>query len=84
MYKAKIKILLKDSILDPQGQAVQKSFQTLNEHEVEQIRIGRYIELKINTTDLNYAREKVKKYCDIALVNPVIEYYKFELESSEA
>ena len=51
----------------------------LNNKNLEQIRIGKYIELKLNATDEETAREQVELICDQLLANPVIENYRFEL-----
>ncbi|MBL7128662.1 MAG: phosphoribosylformylglycinamidine synthase subunit PurS, partial [Ignavibacteria bacterium] len=48
MYLAKIKITLRKSILDPQGKAIEHSLKSLGYDEIEDTRIGKYIELKIN------------------------------------
>ncbi len=83
MYKAKIQVLLKKSILDPQGQAVEKSLSALGYNKTKDVRIGRYIELIIDDTELKRAEDELRNICEALLVNPVIEYYKTELEEIE-
>jgi phosphoribosylformylglycinamidine synthase len=46
---------------------------------VEQVRIGKYIELLLSATDENSAREQLDRMCDQLLANPVIENYRFDL-----
>ncbi len=84
MYLSRIYIQLKESVLDPQGQAVIQTLHDLNHKEVEDVRIGKYIELKLNAGNKQEAEASVKKYCDTLLSNPVIETYQFEVESLEA
>ena len=47
--------------------------------QVEQVRIGKYIELKLSSTDENSARQQLDKMCEQLLANPVIENYRFDL-----
>lgn len=81
MYLARIYIKLKESILDPQGQAVIHALHNLDHKEVADVRIGKYIEVRVNETDRSRAEQHVRTYCDELLANPVIETYNFELEA---
>ena len=80
MYLAKIFILPKPSILDPQGQAVKQGLESLGYQEIESLRMGRYIELVLDVNDSRQAEKKIKDYCESLLVNAVIESYQFTLE----
>lgn len=80
MFIGKVNITLKESVLDPQGQAVKKALHDLGEEQVQDVRIGKYIELKIQANSQREAEEKLEKYCKQLLVNPVIETYKFQVE----
>lgn len=79
MYKVKVYVTLRQSVLDPQGSAVQKSLNALNFPEVRDVRIGKYMELELSdsTIDVN---ESVRKMCEKLLVNTVIEDYRYEVE----
>ncbi|MGD1699315.1 phosphoribosylformylglycinamidine synthase subunit PurS [Dapis sp. BLCC M229] len=79
-YQAQIHVTLRPSVLDPAGTAVQSGLAQMGYENVEQIRIGKYIELKLQATDEATAREQVELICDQLLANPVIENYRFELE----
>ncbi len=79
-YQAQIHVTLRPSVLDPAGTAVQSGLAQMGHKNVEQIRIGKYIELKLQATDEATAREQVELICDRLLANPVIENYRFELE----
>jgi phosphoribosylformylglycinamidine synthase PurS subunit len=76
---AKIHVTLKASVLDPQGTAVTKSLHALGYEEVQDVRIGKYLEVKIDTMDKKIAQERVTEMCEKLLANPVIETYEFEL-----
>jgi len=82
VYLAKIYVMLKESVLDPQGQAVLRALHNLHHQEVQDVRIGRYIELKIDVTNRDDAEKRVTEYCDTFLANGVIENYRFDLESA--
>ena len=81
MYLSRIYLQLKESVLDPQGQAVIRTLHDLRHNEVQDVRIGKYIELKLEASSKSEAEESVKKYCDALLANPVIETYKYDVES---
>ena len=52
MLKAKIKITLRTSILDVQGKAVELGIHSMGYHDVDHVRIGKYIELNLKSTDI--------------------------------
>jgi phosphoribosylformylglycinamidine synthase subunit PurS len=79
VYLAKIKVTLRKSILDPQGKAVEHSILSLGYKNVEDTRIGKYIELKINTTSEAEARKVVEEISGKLIANPVMEDYEYEL-----
>lgn len=76
---AKIHVTLKGSVLDPQGTTITKSLNSLGYDEVRDVRIGKYMEVKIDTTDRKIAEERVTEMCEKLLANTVIEKYEFEL-----
>ncbi|MBN3963295.1 phosphoribosylformylglycinamidine synthase subunit PurS [Nostoc sp. NMS8] len=78
-YLAKIFVTLRPSVLDPAGVAVQSGLKQLGYENVDQVRIGKYIELTITSTDEKKARKDLDTICDQMLSNPVIENYRFEL-----
>jgi phosphoribosylformylglycinamidine synthase subunit PurS len=78
-YQAKVFITLRPSVLDPAGTAVQAGLSHMGYNNVEQLRIGKYIELTLTATDQAAARQQLDRICDQLLANPVIENYRFEL-----
>ncbi|MDI6600954.1 MAG: phosphoribosylformylglycinamidine synthase subunit PurS [Thermoanaerobacteraceae bacterium] len=81
MIKARIRVSLKKGVLDPQGQAVRNSLKGLG-YDVDDIRIGKYVEVSIDGDDVGKAHDTVKAMCEKLLVNPIIEEYSYDLEVS--
>ncbi|OLO26438.1 phosphoribosylformylglycinamidine synthase subunit PurS [Alkalihalophilus pseudofirmus] len=81
MYKVKVFVTLKESVLDPQGTAVKGSLHALTYNEVEDVRIGKYMELLINKSEQDLDA-RVKEMCEKLLANTVIEDYRFEVEEA--
>ncbi len=79
-YTAKIKVTLRQSILDVQGKAVEHALKNLGYRTVESARIGKYIEVTINEEELLQAERICNEISQKLLSNPVMENYSFELE----
>ncbi|MDR7002847.1 phosphoribosylformylglycinamidine synthase subunit PurS [Neobacillus niacini] len=79
MYKVKVFVTLRESVLDPQGKAVTNSLHSLNYKEVADVRIGKYMELTIEKSDRDI-HEVINEICTNLLANPVIEDYRYEVE----
>lgn len=79
MYLAKIEITLKNGILDPQGKTVQHALHNLGFKNINEVRIGKSIHLKIDSRTPQEAEAIIHKACKKLLANPVIEEYSFEL-----
>jgi len=77
--KMRVFITLKDDVLDPQGRAVVGSLKTLGFQGVQDVRVGKLIELKLSTQNKTEAEKQVKDMCEKLLTNAVIENYKVEL-----
>jgi phosphoribosylformylglycinamidine synthase len=82
LFTARIQITLRPSILDPQGKAVEHAIATLGVPAVQDVRIGKYIELTVDESSEERARTATKEICRRLLANPVMEDYSFELESA--
>lgn len=80
MFKAKVLIKRRPSILDPQGQAVEKGAVHLGLNNIKETRIGKYIEFLVELEDEAAAEAEVDDYCRKLLANPIIEDYEFHLE----
>ncbi|WKB36346.1 phosphoribosylformylglycinamidine synthase subunit PurS [Terrilactibacillus sp. S3-3] len=78
MKKVKVFITLKESVLDPQGQAVKESLHNMAYQNVKDVRIGKYIELEME--DAPNLEEEIEALCDKLLANTVIENYRYVIE----
>ncbi|MGZ4315701.1 MAG: phosphoribosylformylglycinamidine synthase subunit PurS [Gaiellaceae bacterium] len=76
--KATILVRPKDGILDPQGQAVESSLRQLG-FAVGEARVGRVVDLEVESNDAAGARAEVERMCEQLLANPLIESYEIEL-----
>ncbi|MBX0316747.1 phosphoribosylformylglycinamidine synthase subunit PurS [Planococcus glaciei] len=81
MKKVKIYVTLRESVLDPQGSAVMGSLHKMGYAEVEDVRIGKYLELMI-LDDAHDVDALVNEMCQKLLTNTVIEDYRFEIEEA--
>lgn len=77
--KARVHVMLKNGVLDPQGEAVRHALGTLGFEGVEGVRQGKVIELELAETDAARARETVTAMCEKLLANTVIESYDVEI-----
>ena len=80
MYLAKIHVTLKPTVNDPQGLTVKGGLHTLGFNDVRSVRVGKYIEVRLDEKDGKRAEEQVREMCRQLLANPVIEDFRFELE----
>lgn len=77
--KARVHVMLKDGVLDPQGEAVRHALGTLGFEGVSGVRQGKVIELDLDAADAASAEEQVKAMCEKLLANTVIERYQIEV-----
>ena len=80
MYLARVYIQLKPTVNDPQGLTIKNSLHMLGFKSVEKVRAGKYIEITLNTRDMEEAKSEVDEMCRKLLVNPVIETFRFDIE----
>ncbi|MFZ0392079.1 MAG: phosphoribosylformylglycinamidine synthase subunit PurS [Calditrichia bacterium] len=76
--KALIKVRLKSGILDPQGKAVNNALHHLGFTNVNDVRIGKFIEMQIDENNREQAGQLVEDACSKLLANPVIEDFTYE------
>ncbi len=80
---AKVYVTLKSGVLDPQGKAVHRAVQTLGYEAVDQIRQGKYFEIRLaEGITPDEARQEVEAIARKVLTNTVIEDFRFELEEA--
>ncbi|MBI4209142.1 MAG: phosphoribosylformylglycinamidine synthase subunit PurS [Deltaproteobacteria bacterium] len=82
MTKAKIYVMLKEGVLDPQGGVIQRSLASLSFKGVAKVRQGKVFEILLETHDRREAERQVQEMCRQLLVNPVIERYDFVIEGT--
>jgi phosphoribosylformylglycinamidine synthase len=79
--RVKIFVLLKNGVLDPQGNAIERSLHSLGYKEVHDVRAGKYLELEVDEPSRAATELRVREMCDRLLANTVIEDYRFEISS---
>jgi len=77
--KARVHVMLKDGVLDPQGEAVRHALGGLGFAGVRGVRQGKVIELDLDAADADAARAEVADMCERLLANTVIESYRVEI-----
>lgn len=80
MWKARIRVMLKKGVLDPQGETVRRSLAALGYAQVEEVRVGKYLEVTLDTPNREDAAAQVEEMCRRLLANPVIEDFGFDLD----
>lgn len=80
MFLAKVIITLRKSILDPQGKAVHHALESLGMNSVQEVRIGKFIEVIINAKHKEEAEQITEQACKKLLANPVMEDFTFSVE----
>ena len=79
--KAFVRVMPKREVNDPQGETVRQGLHLLGFDDVQSVRVGKYIEIALDTEDAAAARERVEAMCARLLANQVIEDFEFDLET---
>ena len=77
--KARVTVMLKDGVLDPQGEAVKHALNSLQYDKVESVRQGKVIEIGLSETSEKLATTSIREMCEKLLANTVIESYEIEI-----
>ncbi len=77
MPRVQIDVMLKDEILDPQGQALERALPQLGFSGIEGVRVGKHIELVVDDADDLDAR--IEQMAAKLLANPVIETFTWRV-----
>jgi phosphoribosylformylglycinamidine synthase len=80
---ARIVVTPKRGVLDPQGKAIAQSLHALGYAEVKDVRMGKYLEVRLESAPPEAAEARVREMCERLLANRIIEDYRFELEEDE-
>ena len=79
--KAKIIVMPKKTVLDPQGKTVQHALESLGFKGIQEVRIGKFIEVELKGGNKAALKKKMDEACHKILSNPVIEDYEFSSRS---
>jgi phosphoribosylformylglycinamidine synthase len=79
-FLARVYVSLKPTVNDPQGLTIADGLRSLGFSEVEAVRAGKYIEIRLTADSAGAARARVDAMCDRLLANPIIEAYRFDVE----
>ena len=80
MWLVKIYVTLKNGLLDAQGAATQNALESLGFEEIEEVRMGKYINIKMKGQNRQMVIQRVEEMGKKLLANPVIEDFDYELE----
>ena len=79
--RATVLVRPKQGILDPQGEAVQRSLRKLG-FDVSAARVGRLIDIELDADDADEAKTRIERMCADLLANPLIESFEIQVEES--
>lgn len=82
MFLARVYVTLKPTVNDPQGLTIRGALHSLGFSDVDSVRAGKYLEVRLNAADRKQAEAQVSEMCRKLLANPVIENFRFELEEA--
>lgn len=82
MLKAEIYITLKKTVADPQGLTIRHALESLGYQDLEEVRVGKLITVKLNSQDKKEAKKRINEICQRLLANPIIEDYSFEINEA--
>jgi len=78
-YLARVYVTLKPGVNDPQGTTIKENVNRLGLASIRDIRLGKYLEIVVDATNLNNATKTVEELCDKVLANPVIEQFSHDI-----
>ena len=81
-FRVNVRVMPRDGLLDPQGQAVEHALGALGFGEAAGVRVGRAIELEVAAGSRPEAEARVRQMCDKLLANPVTEDYRLTVEEA--
>ena len=79
-FTGNIIVRFKKSVLEPQGKAIELSLKEQGYQDIEQIRVGKWIEVSIDAKDRDEAKRKIEEIAEKVLYNPVMETCEVQLE----
>ena len=79
-FKAIVTVMLKKSVLDPQGAAVERALKSHGRSGLQSVRIGKVVELALEGPDQKTVEDQAAKWAAQLLANPVMENYTVRVE----
>ena len=77
--KARVTVMLKEGVLDPQGEAIKHALVSLKYNQVNSVRQGKVIEIDLDEISKERANKSIREMCEKLLANTVIESYEIEI-----
>jgi phosphoribosylformylglycinamidine synthase subunit PurS len=77
--KAHVWVMLKSTVLDPQGQTIQRALSSLSYDKVKDVRQGKFFVLDLDGLSRDEAKKQVEKIAKDVLTNPIMEEFRFEI-----
>jgi phosphoribosylformylglycinamidine synthase PurS subunit len=78
--KAKIIVMPKKTVLDPQGVTVKHALESMSFTGIKHVRVGKFMEIELEDSEPAALQKKIDDACHKLLSNPVIEEYQFEIQ----
>jgi phosphoribosylformylglycinamidine synthase len=78
--KARIIVMPKKTVLDPQGKTVKRALESMNFRGIKSVRVGKFMEIELEGGNEAELKKKIDEACRKLLSNPVIEEYTIELQ----
>ena len=79
-----VTVLPKPSVNDPQGLAVLGGLHSLGFGGVEQVRVGKHIDVRLEAASEQEAARQLTEMCEQLLANTLIESYRVEVRGGGA
>ncbi|MBI4437062.1 MAG: phosphoribosylformylglycinamidine synthase subunit PurS [Candidatus Omnitrophica bacterium] len=80
-FHVKVHVRLKKGVLDPQGLTVKQALESMGYRDVQEVRVGKFIEIDFDGKPKDIVVKEVKEMGERLLINPIIEEFYYEIES---
>jgi len=80
MFNVHVYVRMKKGLLDPQGKAIEGALKSLGYDQIQDVSVGKLIEMKIKAKTKAEAGKKIEEMSKKLLANPVIEIFNYEIE----
>lgn len=80
MFRVIVEVMLKKSVLDPQGAAVERALKSYGDTDIQSVRVGKTIEIVVEGKNIEDVRARANDWADKLLANPIMETYTVTVE----